>query len=91
VTLRDLGQHERARQLGEDALARMRRVLGDDHPQTLIAADSLVATLRDLGQHERARQLGEDALARMRRVLGDDHPHTLDAARSLAAAQTNLV
>jgi hypothetical protein len=68
----------------------MRRVLGEDHPQTLVAADSLADTLRELGQYERARELGEDTLARMRRVLGEDHPRTLRAADSLAPAGSTL-
>ncbi|HZA16460.1 MAG TPA: tetratricopeptide repeat protein, partial [Pseudonocardiaceae bacterium] len=36
----ELGQHEQARQLGEDTLTRCRRVLGDDHPYTLRSADT---------------------------------------------------
>ena len=43
--MRDLGQYESARQLGEDTLTRMRRVLGDDHPDTLRIHDSLAAVL----------------------------------------------
>jgi ornithine cyclodeaminase/alanine dehydrogenase-like protein (mu-crystallin family) len=81
-----LGQYEQARQLGEDTLTRMRRVLGDDHPHTLESAGSLAVALREVGQYEQARQLGEDTLARTRRVLGDDHPHTLRLARILSAA-----
>ena len=41
VDLRELGEHERARQLDEDTLARRRRVLGDDHPDTTILAEAL--------------------------------------------------
>jgi Tetratricopeptide repeat len=33
--LRALGEHEQARTLIEDTLTRRRRVLGDDHPDTL--------------------------------------------------------
>ncbi len=55
----ELGQYERARQLGEDTLTRCRRVLGEDHSDTLISADILAVTLRELEQYEAARQLGE--------------------------------
>ncbi len=78
-----LGHYERARQLGEDTLARCRRALGDDHPHTLESATNLAVTLRDLGHHKRARQLAEDIRTRLRRVLGDDHPHTLRSAANL--------
>jgi Tetratricopeptide repeat len=43
--LRELGRYEGARQLGEDTLARMRRVLGEGHTHTLRAAHNLAAAL----------------------------------------------
>jgi hypothetical protein len=88
VTLGQSGQHERARQLGEDTLTRCRRVLGDDHPWTLISATHLTATLGESRHYERARHLGEDTLTRCRRVLGDDHPYTLRLTHILAAARS---
>jgi hypothetical protein len=57
--LRKLGEYERARQLDEDTLARRRRVLGDDHPDTLTSASNLAADLTNLGEHERAREIRE--------------------------------
>ena len=77
-----LGEHEQARDLDEDTLTRRRRVLGDDHPDTLGSANNLAADLSALGEHERARALAEDTLTRRRRVLGDDHP---DTRRSVGA------
>ncbi|MGH3885597.1 MAG: FxSxx-COOH system tetratricopeptide repeat protein, partial [Pseudonocardiaceae bacterium] len=62
--------------LFERALDLRLRVLGEDHPDTLISANNLALNLRWLGQHEAARQLNEDTLARWRRVLGEDHPST---------------
>jgi hypothetical protein len=47
--LRELKEHEPARQLGEDTLVRMRRVLGEDHPDTLRLAHNLASILTDLG------------------------------------------
>ncbi|WP_446213428.1 FxSxx-COOH system tetratricopeptide repeat protein [Micromonospora sp. IBSANI012] len=85
-----VGSYERARQLGEDGLVRSRKVLGDDHPDTLASATSLATTLTALGEHQQARQLSEDTLTRSRRVLGDDHPDTLASATSLATTLTAL-
>ncbi len=90
LVLRELGQYEQARQLGEDTLTRLHRILGDDHPHTLIATSILAVALRGLGQYERARQLGEDTLARMRRVLGEDHAFTLFSAHTLTVALWGL-
>ena len=69
---------------GQDGeLARRRRDLGADHPDTLAAASNLAVSLRAAGEYQAARELGEDTLAR-RRVLGEDHPDTLSSASGLA-------
>jgi len=73
------------RELDEDTLARRRRVLGEDHPDTLLSANNLAADLHNLGEYQAARELDEDTLARYRRVLGEDHPDTLRSANNLAA------
>jgi hypothetical protein len=52
----ELGQYERARQLGEDTLTRYRRVLGDDHPDTLRSAHNLATVAADLANLGRLQQ-----------------------------------
>jgi hypothetical protein len=84
------GEHQAARELGEDTLARRRRVLGEDHPDTLTSANGLAISLRAVGEYQAARELAEDILARRRRVLGEDHPDTLYAAFSLVGTLTQL-
>ncbi len=79
------GEPGPARPLHERALTDRRRMLGEDHPDTLTSASNLALDLGALGEHERARQLDEDTLTRRRRVLGEDHPHTLTSANNLAA------
>ncbi|MDQ0605406.1 tetratricopeptide (TPR) repeat protein [Streptomyces canus] len=80
----DTQEHERARALDEDILARRRRLHGDDHPHTLASADNLAIRLTALGRDEEALALREEALAGRRRVLGGDHPDTLRTAFNLA-------
>jgi hypothetical protein len=46
--LRRLGEHQAARELDEDTLARRRRVLGEDHPDTLASANNLAMDLDEL-------------------------------------------
>jgi hypothetical protein len=82
--LAELGELQAARELCEDTLARRRRVLGEDHPDTLNSANNLAVDLRGLGEYQAARELDEDTLARRRRVLGEDHPDTLNSANNLA-------
>ena len=45
--LRDMGRYAEARELDEDTLARHRRVLGEDHPNTLTSANNLAADLSE--------------------------------------------
>jgi hypothetical protein len=61
MDLHDLGDYEQARQLNEDTLARRRRVLGDDHPSTLISASNFANSLRELRDREQSRQLEANA------------------------------
>ena len=58
--------------------------LGQDHPDTLYAANNLARSRFRLGDHEGARLLDEDTLTRRRRVRGEDHPDTLHSASNLA-------
>ncbi len=83
LDLRAVGDHQQARTLDEDTLARRRSVLGDDHPSTLNSANNLARDLHALGEHQQARTLDEDTLARRRSVLGEDHPSTLGSANNL--------
>ena len=73
------GEQQAARELDEDTLARRRRVLGEDHPDTLTAAFQLVGALTGLGEYHAARELNDDIIARRRRLLGDEHPQTMMA------------
>ncbi|MFD7184972.1 tetratricopeptide repeat protein, partial [Streptomyces sp. NPDC059904] len=49
--------------MGEDTLARQRRVLGEDHPDTLSTASNLAVDLSALGETEQARTMEVDTLA----------------------------
>jgi len=61
-----LGEYEQARRLDEDILTRSRRVLGEDHPDTLRSANDLAADLRALGQYKQARRLEKQIRSRRR-------------------------
>ena len=84
------GQYGQALTLEEQVLAIRRRVLGDDHPNTLTSMNNLAETRRALGDLQGARDLHEQALAARRRVLGDDHPDTLTSMNNLAAVRREL-
>ena len=50
-----------------------KRMLGEDHPDTLSATDSLVITHRGQGRHAEAEKLQAEALKISKRVLEPDH------------------
>ena len=66
------------------ASRRLRRLLGDEHPDTLTSMNNLAGTLWALGDHAGARALYEPTLAALRRLLGDEHPDTLTSMNNLA-------
>jgi tetratricopeptide (TPR) repeat protein len=84
------GQYRQAIAMQEQALAGYRRVLGDDHPDTLVSMNNLAAVRYTLGDLDGARQLQEQTLAARRRVLGDDHPSTLVSMNNLAETRRAL-
>ncbi len=84
VYLSRRGRYQEAVALLERYLSDSRRVLGPDHPDTLVATSNLAATLQALGDLKGARDLGERLLGAARRVLGPDHPDTLVATSNLA-------
>jgi predicted ABC-class ATPase len=62
-----------------------RRVLGEEHPDTLTSANNLASSLSDQGKHADAERIQREVLAMQRRVLGEEHPDTLTSANNLAA------
>jgi TIR domain/Tetratricopeptide repeat/NB-ARC domain len=82
--LTQTGQHRGARLLAESTRARWSEALGDNHPDCLTIAATLVVALTDLCEHHAARIVVQDLWTRRRRRVGDDHPHTLACATNLA-------
>ncbi|MEV4764150.1 tetratricopeptide repeat protein, partial [Micromonospora chokoriensis] len=75
-TLYSLGEHERARRMGEDVLERRRRVLGDNHPDTLVSIVNLAMSLAALKQKIPARRMAEHGFRGLRTALGNQHDLT---------------
>ena len=79
------GRSTQARELHEQCLEVSRRVLGEEHPDTLSSMNNLAETLRALGDSGGARELHEQCLEVSRRVLGEEHPDTLMSMNNLAS------
>ena len=71
------GRYASARDLQQRTYDTLRRILGEDHPDTLTSANNLAENLRDLGDLAGARDLHQRIYDTRRRVLGEEpsrHP-----------------
>ena len=62
----------------------MKRVLGKEHPSTLISMSNLASTHRDQGRWKEAEELNVGVMDTRKRVLGEEHPDTLSSMANLA-------
>jgi lipopolysaccharide biosynthesis regulator YciM len=78
------GKYDPALPLYEECLAKRKRILGDDHPDTLHSLNNLANLFRNMGEYDRALPLYKECLAKRKRILGNDHPDTLSSLNNLA-------
>jgi hypothetical protein len=69
-----LGRHAEAESYWREALEGRRRVLGDEHPETLVSINNMGALLRDQDKLAEAETYWREALKGRRHVLGNEHP-----------------
>jgi serine/threonine protein kinase/tetratricopeptide (TPR) repeat protein len=79
-----LGLYDAARPLQERALETRRRVLGEEHEETLRSLGALGDLLRAQGKLAEAEPFERDALEKCRRILGAEHPFTLVSINNYA-------
>ncbi|MCH8242827.1 MAG: serine/threonine protein kinase, partial [Planctomycetes bacterium] len=84
-TYQEIGLYERAMPLQAASLRTRRRVLGDDHPDTLGSINNMGVLLGVMGKLEEAMPYYREALEGNRRVLGDDHPRTLTSINNIGS------
>ncbi|KAF1357717.1 kinesin light chain 3 [Lizonia empirigonia] len=83
------GQYKGAEELDVQVMEARKRVLGDEHPDTLSSMANLAATYRNQGRWAEAEELDVQVMEARKRVLGDEHPHTLSSMANLAATYRN--
>jgi hypothetical protein len=67
-----------------EVLAVRRRVLGEEHPSTLLSMNNLAVAYRAGKRYDDAEGLFARTLEARRRLLGPEHPDTLTSASNLA-------
>jgi tetratricopeptide (TPR) repeat protein len=78
------GTYASARALQEKVLEIRRRILGEEHLNTLMSMNDLALTLRAQGDLKDARVLQEKALQISRHILGEERLDTLTSMNNLA-------
>jgi tetratricopeptide (TPR) repeat protein len=90
TSFESLGRSSEAEPLFKDALECRRRVLGDDHPDTIRSINNYAGVLDSLGRAPEAEPFFKEALERRRRVLGDKHPDTIISLGNYAMVLDSL-
>ena len=83
--LYDRNQYEEAEQLFREVLILKEKVLGKEHPDTLISMNHLGWILYDQKKNEEAERIARETLMLRKKVLGKEHPDTLLSREFLAA------
>jgi hypothetical protein len=61
-----------------------KRVLGQEHPDTLTSMGNLASTYKNQGRWKEAEELNVQMMETRKRVLGQEHPDTLVNMNNLA-------
>ena len=83
MLFRSQGKHAEAELIEGEVLGVRRRVLGEEHPDTLNSEYNVALLISDLGQYAEAERMLQATLEARRRVLGTGHPDTLNTAQEL--------
>jgi len=78
-------RYAKAQVLREKILTGMRKLLGEEHPDTATSDNSLAQNLNAQGKYPEAEQSYHKALAIRLKVLGEEHPDTAGSYNNLAA------
>ena len=83
--LSKIGSYQLAVILNQQVAVHLKKVLGLEHPATLISMNNLALAFSDQGRWKEAEELGVQVMETRKRVLGLDHPNTLTSMNNLAS------
>ncbi|KAF1965815.1 HET-domain-containing protein [Bimuria novae-zelandiae CBS 107.79] len=83
------GRYEEAEELFVQVMETRKRVLGEEHPDTLTSMANLASTYRNQGRWKEAEGLFVQVMETRKRVLGEEHPDTLTSMANLASTYRN--
>ncbi|KAL8759342.1 MAG: hypothetical protein Q9184_003647 [Pyrenodesmia sp. 2 TL-2023] len=83
-TYLDEGRWKKAEELEVQVIETRKRVLGEQHPDTLTSMANLASTYSNQGRWKEAEKLQVQVMDTRKRVLGEEHPSTLTTMNNLA-------
>ncbi|KAI1666456.1 AAA superfamily ATPase [Pyrenophora tritici-repentis] len=89
TTLFSDGRYEEAEELQVQVMQARKRVLGDEHSDTLSSMASLASTYWKQGRWKEAEELQVQVMQARKRVLSDEHPATLISMGNLSLTYWN--
>jgi hypothetical protein len=78
-----MGRFGEAEVLYKRALLLSARILGTEHPDTVLCVGNLAALYQDQGRYGESEPLSKRALAGNEHIYGPDHPGTLTSVNNL--------
>ena len=84
IFMTDIGRLAEGHVIEKYVWNKRRRILGEEHPDTISAMNNLASTLGDQGQLDEAAKMKKEVLEKRRRILGEEHPSTITAMGNLA-------
>ncbi len=84
MSLANQGKYAEAEAIKHEVLGVQKRVLGAEHPDTLLTARTLAVYLSGQGKCAEAEAIQREVPGVQKRVIGAEHPDTLTTAKILA-------
>ena len=76
-TYSDLGRYTEAEKLKIQVLHARNKILGEEHPDTILATADLASTFRDLRKHKEEEDLRIQVLHARQKYFRGEHPDTI--------------
>ena len=85
-----MGKYNEAERLEKQVFDARNRILGSEHPHTIMAMSNLAATYGSWGKCIEADKLDQQVLDARDRVIGSEHPDTISTMANLAVSYSTF-
>ena len=75
--------YNKALELYQEAYEKQRKILGENHPDTLVTLNNLAYTYSYIWNNEKALELFKELYEKLKETLGEDNPKTLKIKKEI--------